>query len=115
MGADHIFNVNCGLVEEHAGTVDTLADELAAARSTADVAMDLHAYGWLCAFLPPILGDTCERGAQAMATATQALTETATTVRGVGARFVAHDTAGAAVTGAHPSPSIPMLNGPVHD
>jgi hypothetical protein len=112
MGTEHIFNVECELVQAHADTVDTLTDDLAAVRSAANVAMDPDAYGWLCGFLPPLVGDVSGRGAETLAAATQALTETSRTVRGAGASFQHCD---AAAASARVNPHTPTLNGPVND
>ncbi|KDN20999.1 type VII secretion target [Amycolatopsis rifamycinica] len=60
----------------HASHVESLVDRLGTASSAADTAMSDHAYGLLCAFLPPIIRPTNEQ-------AKDALTASAEGVRGL--------------------------------
>jgi len=55
------FEVEPDDLVAHASHVDSLVDRLQTAVSAADSAMSDHAYGLLCAFLPPIIRPTGEK------------------------------------------------------
>ncbi|MDQ7807039.1 type VII secretion target [Amycolatopsis sp. A133] len=70
------FEVEPDDLVAHASHVESLVDRLSTASSAADSAMSDHAYGLLCAFLPPIIRPTGEK-------AKEALTASAEGVRGL--------------------------------
>jgi hypothetical protein len=70
------FEVEPDDLVAHASHVESLVDRLNTASSAADTAMSDHAYGLLCAFLPPIIRPTGEQ-------AKEALTASAEGVRGL--------------------------------
>jgi hypothetical protein len=70
------FEVEPDDLVAHASHVESLVDRLTTASSAADTAMSDHAYGLLCAFLPPIIRPTNEQ-------AKDALTASAEGVRGL--------------------------------
>ena len=55
------FEVESDDLVAHASHVDSLVDRLHTAVSASDAAMLDHAYGLLCAFLPPIIRPTGEQ------------------------------------------------------
>lgn len=55
------FEVEPDDLVAHASHVESLIDRLNTAVSAADTAMSDHAYGLLCAFLPPIIRPTGEQ------------------------------------------------------
>jgi hypothetical protein len=55
------FEVEPDDLVAHASHVESLVDRLNTASSAADTAMSDHAYGLLCAFLPPIIRPTGEQ------------------------------------------------------
>jgi hypothetical protein len=55
------FEVDSDDLVAHASHVDSLVDRLNTAVSASDSAMSDHAYGLLCAFLPPIIRPTGEQ------------------------------------------------------
>jgi hypothetical protein len=60
------FEVEPDDLVAHASHVDSLVDRLNTAASAADTAMSDHAYGLLCAFLPPIIRPTGEQAKDAL-------------------------------------------------
>ncbi|MEV4150520.1 type VII secretion target [Amycolatopsis sp. NPDC049691] len=70
------FEVEPDELVAHASHVEGLVDRLDTASAAADSAMSDHAYGLLCAFLPPIIRPTGEK-------AKEALTASAEGVRGL--------------------------------
>lgn len=95
MGAEQVFSVEYGQLDQHANTVDDIAGKLATVRSTAGDTIDPQAYGRLCQPLPPTLNDTSKRAAEALAEAAQSLTDMASALRSAGASFEHADGAGA--------------------
>src|SRR3954466_5977148 len=70
------FEVEPDELVAHGSHVESLVDRLSTAASAADSAMTDHAYGLLCAFLPPIIRPTGEK-------AKEALTASSAGVRGL--------------------------------
>ncbi|MCR6490267.1 type VII secretion target [Amycolatopsis sp. OK19-0408] len=60
------FEVEPDDLTAHASHVESLIDRLDTAASAADTAMSDHAYGLLCAFLPPIIRPTGEQAKDAL-------------------------------------------------
>ena len=60
------FEVEPDELVAHASHVESLVDRLSTASSAADTAMSDHAYGLLCAFLPPIIRPTGEKAKEAL-------------------------------------------------
>lgn len=60
------FEVEPDDLVAHASHVESLVDRLNTASSAADTAMSDHAYGLLCAFLPPIIRPTNEQAKDAL-------------------------------------------------
>ncbi|MFF1612570.1 type VII secretion target [Amycolatopsis sp. NPDC058278] len=60
------FEVEPDDLVAHASHVESLVDRLNTASSAADTAMSDHAYGLLCAFLPPIIRPTGEQAKDAL-------------------------------------------------
>jgi hypothetical protein len=60
------FEVEPDDLVAHASHVESLVDRLNTAVSAADTAMSDHAYGLLCAFLPPIIRPTGEQAKDAL-------------------------------------------------
>ncbi len=70
------------LVEQHAGTVERVADAMQTARSAVhEVTMDTGAYGQLCQFLPTILSPVFNSGVDTLYGTVDALHETAAKLR----------------------------------
>ena len=60
------FEVEPDELVAHASHVESLVDRLDTASAAADSAMSDHAYGLLCAFLPPIIRPTGEQAKDAL-------------------------------------------------
>ena|SRR5690348_11050334 len=60
------FEVQPDELVAHSSHVESLVDRLNTAVSAADTAMSDHAYGLLCAFLPPIIRPTGEQAKDAL-------------------------------------------------
>ncbi|MEU4252588.1 type VII secretion target [Amycolatopsis sp. NPDC026612] len=65
------FEVEPDDLVAHASHVEGLVDRLNTASSAADTAMSDHAYGLLCAFLPPIIRPTGEKAKEALTASTE--------------------------------------------
>jgi hypothetical protein len=65
------FEVEPDELVAHASHVESLVDRLTTAASAADTAMSDHAYGLLCAFLPPIIRPTGEKAKEALDASTE--------------------------------------------
>ena len=65
------FEVEPDDLVAHASHVESLVDRLNTAGSAADTAMSDHAYGLLCAFLPPIIRPTGEKAKEALTASTE--------------------------------------------
>jgi hypothetical protein len=65
----------------HASHLDGLVDRLNTTLSAADTAMSDHAYGLLCAFLPPIVNPTGEQAKDTIGAALEGMRTTADNVR----------------------------------
>ncbi|ADJ46999.1 hypothetical protein AMES_5174 [Amycolatopsis mediterranei S699] len=65
------FEVEPDDLVAHASHVESLVDRLNTASSAADTAMSDHAYGLLCAFLPPIIRPTGEQAKDALTASTE--------------------------------------------
>lgn len=65
------FEVEPDDLVAHASHVESLVDRLNTASSAADTAMSDHAYGLLCAFLPPIIRPTGEKAKEALTASTE--------------------------------------------
>ena len=98
-------------VQQHAGSVDGVADAVELARSAVhQVTMDTQAYGQLCQFLPGLLSPIFSLAVGALGDADDALRETATNLQAVVARTTATDeTAAGRVTATTASlPELPL-------
>ncbi|WP_103349099.1 type VII secretion target [Amycolatopsis sp. CA-128772] len=60
------FEVEPDDLVAHASHVESLVERLNTASQAADTAMSDHAYGLLCAFLPPIIRPTNEQAKEAL-------------------------------------------------
>ena len=89
------FEVEPDDLVAHASHVESLVDRLNTAVSASDSAMSDHAYGLLCAFLPPIINPTGERAAEAIKAAGEGVQATADNVRTAAKSYVEGDTANA--------------------
>jgi len=98
-------------VQQHAGSVDGIADAVRQARSAVhEVTMDTQAYGQLCQFLPALLSPIFGLAIGALGEAGEALRETATNLRAVAASTVATDESAARTVRAAggPLPELPL-------
>jgi hypothetical protein len=98
-------------VQQHAGSVDGIADAVRLARSAVhEVAMDSQAYGQLCQFLPGLLSPIFALGIGALADADDALRETASNLRVVTGSMTATDesVSGAVRAAAGSLPDLPL-------
>jgi hypothetical protein len=102
----------------HASHLDGLVDRLNTAVSAAGSAMDPHAYGLLCAFLPPILNPTAQQAAETLKAAVEGVRTSADNVRTAassyqdsdhsnGQPFVRHMGPGPVVAGPSPVLALP--------
>jgi hypothetical protein len=102
------------LVEQHAGTVERVAEAVQTARSAVhEVTIDTGAYGQLCQFLPGILSPVFGMGVDALHGAVEALHETATKLRTTAAGTHGTDVASGdritkAGTGGRPAIELPL-------
>jgi hypothetical protein len=79
-------------VQQHAGSVDGIADAVGQARSAVhEVTMDNQAYGQLCQFLPGLLSPVFALAIGALDDAGDSLRETATNLRTVVSTTTATD------------------------
>jgi hypothetical protein len=73
-----------GAVQQHAGSVEGIADAVKTARSAVhEVTMDSQAYGQLCQFLPNLLSPIFGMAIGALDDADESLRETASNLRAV--------------------------------
>ncbi len=75
------FQVEPDELVAHASHLDGLIDRLNKAVQAADYAMSDHAYGLLCAFLPPIINPTGEKAKESVSAAIEGVRATADNVR----------------------------------
>jgi len=75
------FEVEPDELVAHASHVESLVDRLSTAAAAADSAMSDHAYGLLCAFLPPIIRPTGEKAKEALDAASEGVRGLAANVK----------------------------------
>ncbi|MFJ1759950.1 type VII secretion target [Amycolatopsis sp. NPDC088138] len=75
------FEVDSDDLVAHASHVDGLVDRLNTAVSASDSAMSDHAYGLLCAFLPPIIRPTGEQAQDTLKASIEGVTGLSDNVR----------------------------------
>ena len=75
------FEVEPDDLVAHASHVDSLVDRLNTAVSASDSAMSDHAYGLLCAFLPPIIRPTGEQAQDTLRASIEGVTGLSDNVR----------------------------------
>lgn len=98
-------------VQQHAGTVDAVADAIRQARSAVhEVTMDTQAYGQLCQFLPGLLSPLFALAIGALDDTDDSLRETAAHLRAVvNSTIATDDQAGRQATAAgRPLPELPL-------
>jgi uncharacterized protein YukE len=96
MGAEQIVRFPVNMVEQHASTVEQVADGMEVARSAVrEVTMERQAYGQLCQFLPAMLSPVFERAVDALVESVDALRETASDLRSAAALIDDADARGA--------------------
>ncbi|WP_117210970.1 type VII secretion target [Allorhizocola rhizosphaerae] len=83
-------------IEQHARTVDRLSERVTqAAHAGTHVSLDAAAYGQMCAFLPSLLSPLQERVVSVTRIASEALDQSAASLRTTAAAYVAVDGAAA--------------------
>jgi hypothetical protein len=102
------FSANAVL--RHAGVVDAASEAMAQARAAAgQVAMNTHAYGQLCQFLPALLSPLLGNAAEVLSEAVDSLSETALKLRATAAEMDGTDAANARrINGAGSGLELPL-------
>jgi hypothetical protein len=111
--AGEVVEFPIGLVRQHAGTVDNVADAVQTARSAVhEVTMDTQAYGQLCQFLPVLLSPVFGLALDALQESMSALHETAGKLRTAAGSTESTDTARettiAQIPADHPGLQLPL-------
>jgi hypothetical protein len=75
------FEVEPDDLVAHASHVESLVERLNTASQAADTAMSDHAYGLLCAFLPPIIRPTNEKAKESLTASAEGVGGLADNVR----------------------------------
>jgi hypothetical protein len=112
-GDGEVIQFPIALVQQHAGTVDHVADAVEMARSAVhEVAMDTQAYGQLCQFLPVLLSPIFGLALDALHESVGSLQETASKLRTAASTTQATDTerqqAIDQIPTAHPGIQLPL-------
>jgi excreted virulence factor EspC (type VII ESX diderm) len=99
-------------VQQHAGSLDALADMVHQARSAVrEVTMDTQAYGQLCQFLPGLLSPIFALAVRALGDTDDSLRETANSLRSAASSSTATDESAArsVATAGRPLGPLPEL------